>query len=287
MTGTGTLRALKALADGGTVAESRLKGQALEALLDLNALRPIIHGSRRSYRAASPVTFRDSVRLAFGIEDIDALLSLQTGTGATRAEAVAATGDSKAKSVRTFTGFLVNSYEPVPATLSGSGMTVFPHEGSFVFIADFTSFRLPEDVVVVGIENSENFRHIQSQRAFFERELPQAGRVLFVSRYPQSKDLVRWLEAIPNRYVHFGDLDLAGISIFLTEFKARLHERASFLIPSDYRERLLRGSGERYTAQLERFPLHEVTDPALRPLIDAIHEIHKGYDQEGFIEKAR
>jgi len=35
---------------------------------------------------------------------------------------------------------------------------------------------------------------------------------LFVSRYPQtqSKDLLNWLQSIPNPYLHFGDFDLTG-----------------------------------------------------------------------------
>ena len=41
--------------------------------------------------------------------------------------------------------------------------------------------------------------------------------LLLVSRYPQSKDLVTWLHTVPNHYVHFGDIDLAGIHIYLTD----------------------------------------------------------------------
>lgn len=66
-------------------------------------------------------------------------------------------------------------------------------------------------------------------------------KVLFVSRYPQSKDLCAWLKMIPNRYIHFGDFDLAGVSIFLSEFYSELGERAEFYIPADVEQRLQMG----------------------------------------------
>ena len=66
-----------------------------------------------------------------------------------------------------------------------------------------------------------------------------SDRVLFVSRYPQSTDLRRWLCTISNHYLHFGDFDLAGIHIFLFDFQQYLgKERSSFLIPCDIESRL-------------------------------------------------
>ena len=109
-------------------------------------------------------------------------------------------------------------------------------------------------------------------------------KVLFVSRYPQneSHDLVKWLGGIPNEYVHFGDLDLAGIRIFLTEFHRYLGSRSSFLIPPDYETRISNGSRERYDAQLPYIKRLTTDNPHLQQLIDCIHKYHRGYDQEGF-----
>ena len=68
-------------------------------------------------------------------------------------------------------------------------------------------------MIVVGVENGENFCRIRSQKYLFGD-----NKVLFVSRYPQSADLREWLIKIPNRYIHFGDFDLAGICIYQSEF---------------------------------------------------------------------
>ena len=140
---------------------------------------------------------------------------------------------------------------------------------------------------MIGIENMENFRMIRNQRVFFEKYL-QAHKLpkkaLFVSRYPQSTDLRRWLCTIPNHYLHFGDFDLAGIGIFLFEFQQYLGaERSSFLIPSDIDSRLKSGSGKRYDEQYCRFKDIKSDESDLQQLIDRIHHERKGYDQEGYI----
>lgn len=119
----------------------------------------------------------------------------------------------------------------------------------------------------------------------FEKEIRGAASLLFVSRYPQSSDLSQWLQKIPNRYVHFGDFDLAGIHIFLTEFYRHISDRASFLIPADIEHRLEFGSFERYTEQYPCFRNLSSDIPSVQELINLINHYHKGYDQEGYIYK--
>ena len=103
-------------------------------------------------------------------------------------------------------------------------------------------------------------------------------------RFPLSTDLRSWLCSIPNHYIHFGDFDLAGINIFLTEFHAHLGERSSFLIPKDIEQRLANnGTGQRYNAQYQKFKNLATHIPALQNLIDAINKYRRGYDQEGYI----
>lgn len=125
---------------------------------------------------------------------------------------------------------------------------------------------------------------IRHQRKLFESVLGDTP-LLFVSRYPQSKDLRKWLQGITNRYVHFGDFDLAGINIFLTEFQQFLGDRSSFLIPSDIEKRLQIGSQERYNSQLSRFRDLKCDDKKIQAVINLINKYHRCYDQEGYIMK--
>ena len=250
----------------------------LETLLSEGLITVTVHGSRKSVRAL------DAGRLKQFLIDNDEKFRILDIEGKTsRAEQAYSTGNSKLISVRSCPGFPVNSYEPIECELNGDAFVVHPANGSFTFICDWQSFSVPEDVIVVGIENMENFRLVQRQQYLFE-ECLGGNKLLFVSRYPQSADLRSWLKIISNRYVHFGDFDLAGIKIFQTEFEKYLGERASFLIPSDIETRLHVGSSKRYDDQINNAAGISSDNPALQGLIDLIHRERKGYDQEGYIK---
>jgi len=270
---------IQALISGEQVAGSKLSSKLLDELMAEGLLSVVTHGSRKSYRA------RDVEALKrYLIDKDESYRMLEVSSFVSRASLAAETGNSKLMTVRSCPGFPVNSYEPISCSLCDKDFVVNPHEGSFVFIDNWQHFSIPQDIVVVGIENMENFRRIRQQKKLFESVLGNMP-LLFVSRYPQSTDLRNWLMGIPNRYVHFGDFDLAGIHIFLTEFHKYLGERASFLIPSDIEQRLTQGSATRYNIQYNKFHTLRCTDTKLQSLIELIMNYHKCYDQEGYIIK--
>ena len=272
------------LLQGESVPGSALGADWLGTLQAEGMVTVVSHGSRRTVKAIDRERLMGFLQRALDLPERESVWALLKGTKAgERADLVHLTGDSKYNASRSMFGFLVNSYEPVPCFLKGRLMTVYPPEGTFTYISDFQEFRPAPDVTVVGIENAENFRLVRRQKSFFEKVLP-GHRLLFVSRYPQNGDLVRWLKDIPNAYCHFGDLDLAGVNIFLTEFYAKIGPRARFIIPSDARERLLKGSAARYDEQYQHFRNMQVADTRVQSLVDLIHVCHRGYDQEGFIE---
>lgn len=290
---------LCALSRGEWVSARRIPAELLRELKDKQLLVARQHGSRIAYRAADP-------------QEIGRLYSLvDPSTLSTRAQLVEAFGDSKIRAIRSCPGFPVNVYRPLsvelgPADQSGKRPRILlgPVEGAFTFISDWQNFRIPADVLVVGVENMENFRKVSRQRHLFEGYgkgcvggCGGCGEpILFVSRYPQSGDLVAWLKSIPNRYLHFGDFDLAGISIFLTEFRIPIDGtpdsggRTEFFIPDGIEELLEKGSPERYQDQVERFQtlLERLLslaphDTQLRRLVSLIHTHRRGYDQEGLL----
>ena len=267
---------LQRLMSGDSVPASSLRNDLAEELLDEGLLTVKTHGSRRAYAAI------DTVALGKFVESHYGGLRIVDKERLTRAEIASETGNSKLVVVRSCPGFPVNTYEPISCMLNGREFMVHPQEGSFLFVADWQSFFVPEDVVVVGIENMENFRMIRQQQNLFEQCIGTV-RLLFVSRYPQSTDLRSWLQIIPNRYVHFGDFDLAGIHIFLTEFHAHLGARSSFIIPQDIEERLAKGSLERYNDQYARYNRISSDITEVQSLIDLINKYHRCYDQEGYI----
>lgn len=269
---------------GETLPSSAIRGEWVEELLRDGVLISRSHGSRRSIMASSPQDLEQSLKyIDERLGNLDKIKDLLSSE-ASRSEQATETGNSKLVSVRSCPGFPVNSYEPITCCLNGRQIIINPEEGSFVFIADWQSFSVPKDVLVVNIENMENFRLVRQQQALFSSMFP-GKQILFVSRYPQSSDLRSWLQTVSNQYVHFGDFDLAGINIFLTEFHKYLGERAVFLIPQDIEGRLQHGSSERYNAQYQRFKNLSSDIPSLQRLINIINKYHRCYDQEGYIER--
>ena len=282
------IQAFAALRKGETVPFSRFPSDWAEEMLLEGGVASIVRGSQKSLkvvsRAAFDVYLRSKGLQPDKLEETAAVLS----GASSRSEQVRLLGDSKAVMVRSCPGFPVNVIGPLSVRLGERKILLCPCPGSFLYISDFQAFRIPSDAIVVGVENMENFRLPELQTAVWEEIQEQYGEggvppLLLVSRYPQSRDLATWLQGIPNKYVHFGDFDLAGVHIYLTEFYARLGERAAFFVPDDIEERLSRGSRERYDTQFERFGKMDVPDLRLQPLVGLIHRHHRGYDQEGYI----
>ncbi len=273
---------IQALIAGEQVAGSKLNSKLRDELLAEGMLLVTSRGSSKSYRARNAEALK-----RFLIDRDESYRILEADASDSRASMAAETGNSKLVMVRSCPGFPVNSYEPIECFLDGNPFVVKPQEGIFLFVSDWEKFTIPDDVVVIGIENMENFRMIRKQRTFFEKYLHDhdlSDKVLFVSRYPQSTDLRKWLYTIPNHYLHFGDFDLAGINIFLFEFQQYLgKERSSYLIPDDIESRLKSGSRKRYDEQCNRFKDIKSDILELQQLIDLIHYERKAYDQEGYM----
>lgn len=282
------IQAFAALRQGETVPFSRFPSDWAEEMLLEGGASSIVRGSRKSLkvvsRAAFDVYLRSKGLQPDKLEETAAVLS----GASSRSEQVGLLGDSKAVMVRSCPGFPVNVIGPLSVRLGERKILLCPCPGSFLYISDFPAFRIPSDAIVVGVENMENFRLPELQTAVWEEIQEQYGEggvppLLLVSRYPQSRDLATWLQGIPNKYVHFGDFDLAGVHIYLTEFYARLGVRAAFFVPDDIEKRLSNGSRERYDVQFERFGNMKVSDARVQRLVGLIHRHHRGYDQEGYI----
>ncbi len=261
-------------------------GAAKHALIEELVSERIIE---RTGRIQKKLTLVDSKPLFLylqnkhGINDLKKYIEVYQKEDLQRNELVDISSNSKLRQVRTFKGFLVNSYIPIKAALNGKPITLNFTDGTFQFIYDFEKFIPEENVTIVGIENPENFRYIEKQKYLFKEIQP-----LFVSRYPQnqSKDLVKWLQSIPNNYLHFGDFDFAGIGIYLNEYKRHLEKKALFFVPNNIEE-LFKLNGNRilYNEQNINFKVERINEDNLLKLIETIHKYRKGLEQELLIKE--
>ena len=218
----------------------------------------------------------------FGINNLQQYIDTLLQKEWSRNELTEISGNSKLRKVRTFKGFLVNCYEPIQVKINGKQFLLNPTAGTFQFIYDFETFEIPADITVAGIENPENFKQIEKQKYLFDDIKP-----LFVSRYPQNqnKDLIKWLQSIPNKYLHFGDFDFTGIGIYMNEYKKYLGKKTTFFVPENL-EKMLEKYGNKalYNNQKYNFGDENQLEDNLKWLISLIHQYKKGLEQEIFIK---
>jgi len=268
---------LIAMRNGEKIPFSKVKHSVIETMIDNGILKKQILG-----RSKALVYLTDKNKLEaylknhFGIQSLEDYVEGLKRTDLTRAEAVDVSSNSKLKSIRAFKGFLVNCFQPIECKLNGKQLIIQPKEGTFNFIYDYENFCPNNEITIVGIENPTNFRYIERQRNLFDNIQP-----LFVSRYPQTKDLVRWLQTIPNNYLHFGDFDFAGLNIYINEFKKYLQDKATLFLPGDI-ENLLDSKGNRdnYNKQTILFDRNEIKEENVLSLLRLIEKYKKGLEQE-------
>jgi ABC-type cobalt transport system substrate-binding protein len=270
------------LSEGQILPFSTVKHPIIENLIQDGVLRKNILSPKKATVQLNQLSqLNHYLNNHFGIENIAQYVLILEKEDATRAEAIDAASDSKLKNIRTFKGFLVNCYEPIDGILNGQLFAVQPNIGAFTFIYDFKNYIPAPDVTIVGVENPENFRFVERQKALFQGIKP-----LFVSRYPQhqSNDLRYWLERIPNPYWHFGDFDFAGLNIYWNEFKVHLQERAQFYLPEDV-EIVLEAKGKRalYDIQKIQFDENQVLENNILKLLKMIRQHKKGLEQEIYV----
>jgi hypothetical protein len=270
---------LISLRSGEKIPASKMKHDTVNEMFDNGILKKQIRGRSKSLiYLPSKQALDVFLQNHYGISDLRNYIEVLKAEELTRADAVAVSSNSKLKKVRTFKGFPVNCYSPVPIKINGREVMINPTEGVFQFIYDFERFEIPPEITVVGIENPENFRRIDSQKYLFEDINP-----LFVSRYPQnrSRDLIKWIQSIPNPYLHFGDFDFAGIGIYLNEYKKYLGDRAKFFIPENIACLISRyGNKDLYDRQKMNYNKKEITETKLLELLETIDSLKKGLEQE-------
>lgn len=107
-----------------------------------------------------------------------------------------------------------------------------------------------------------------------------------MSRYPQnqSKDLIKWLQYIPNHYLHFRYFDFSGLNIYYNEYKKHLQGKAQFFIPPAVEELLpSRGNRDLYNKQHLQFDEAQINEVGIINLLKIIRKYKKGLEQEVLI----
>ena len=141
---------------------------------------------------------------------------------------------------------------------------------------------IPIDTVVVGIENPQVLWLIERYKHLFV----DYEKVVFVliNDYKCGYIYSHWLKTIRGKYIHFGDFDLSGVSIYYNKVlpKIKSSQFAEFFLP-DFVFPLLakKGNTRDFDNQIEHLDgLKKINNERLRGLICHIEHHEKSLEQE-------
>lgn len=212
----------------------------------------------------------------FFIKDIDNYIETLSGTDISRAQLANASLSTKLKSTDPKSGFHISSNDSVEVFINREKIIIDFPPGCALFIHKDSKIELREDVLIVGVENFDNVSYAKLQGELFKTD----KKILFIER---SKYLKKLLGVISNKYLHFGDIDLAGINIYLTEYYEVTKGRGKFFIPESVKEDLSKANSELYEKQYLKYKKLNSEEPYIQELIDLIRENESTVEQEFYI----
>ncbi len=273
-------KALLRMAGGETLKASDISDRkTLEVFVQDGVVEKVpVSRKRFVYRVPDAALLKDYLAANYQIKDLEAYLEILSRDEASGADSLKATYHTKTKRTTAMPGFFVKTLQPLPVRLNQEALSLPASKGMETFISEPENLAVPEDVTIIGVENPEAFLKIDRLGKHFKEYEP----CLFVLRY-MSKGLVPWLQTIPNPYLHFGDFDLSGLQIYISEYKRYLDAaRCNFFVPGNIEELILSyGNLELYDRQVQHTQnLDTSNHPEIRELARIIRKYGKGLEQE-------
>ena len=278
------LRAILTIIEERSIRATLLSKSLLETLSKEHLVSVKREGRSYLVRTSCPEMVRGFAQRLAGTDNLESYLAAlegqQAGIEPTRTEAAQLVNDTKAFGTDVMKGIRLNSIHPVAVSYEGKELVIDPLLGMSIEIDEQAHLDINPEVLVVGVENYSTFMRIKDYAHLFREGKPY----LFTYRSTGSKDSygrwIDWLKRIPNKYIHFGDLDKGGLKIYIDSFRSVLGERAEFLIPDDYEDLIRNGSTKLWNDQFAQAAPDVTKDPRIKPLFDAIEKYHKSCEQE-------
>ncbi len=215
----------------------------------------------------------------YGLQDyIDVLQNPES----TKSDMVSVSGDAKLQTNTSLDGFLLKTYENISGKINNENINLKTKNGTSLHINNWQNFEIDDTVIIVVVENSENFKLIHKQKDLFSNIKP-----VFLLRFANSTAISKWIKQSKNNYLHFGDFDLKGVHIYITEFKQKINNplQCKFYIPENIENLIYdKGNSKRYNEQKQNlknfdFSVHS----EIINLVNIIRKHKKGLDQEYLI----
>lgn len=110
-------------------------------------------------------------------------------------------------------------------------VTLKPNISGSYFLFHKLDIKIPDDTVIIGVENPQVLWLIHKYSYLFE-DFKKA--VFVLTNDISSGYFYTWISKISNKYIHFGDFDFAGLSIYYDKIKPKLKTKETyFLVPNE------------------------------------------------------
>jgi len=272
---------IKALLEDASITEGKFSNKEIVSQLKDNG--SIVYGKRTSNRRYINLAKEENVFLFFKNNDyyidskdeIDLYIKEIFDTKASRDKIQEWHNSSKAKISKSLKGLYVSSLHEIDIKLNDEVVRIIPNNGLGYFLFYTQKIELFNDTIIVGVENYQVVWFAKKYKQFFDN-----NNILFVVR---NSYMLEWIGGLENEYIHFGDYDLAGISIYLNQIIPKLTQskKYSMFIPENIDYLIAEhGDIELYEKQKQYKDL--ITDDVkIKALIQSIRNNKKSIEQEG------
>jgi len=251
------LKTLQKLLNEKEVNFSTVPAKLKNELLDEGLIRiQIISANKKKI-----VITEDFKKVYYNLDEID--------NSNNRAELIKSKTDTKAKKISPQDGLYLNG----KCKLLDFELPIT--NNSVVFLKDIPD--IASDILVVCVENFENIVYARQQFQYF-----RDNNILFVYR---NSAVLRFIKDLKNDIIYFGDIDLAGINIYLNEIKPK-NKNIVLFIPENIKNIILEyGSKKLYEKQINKYKNLTSDDEKIQKLINMINQEQKALEQEYFINE--
>lgn len=274
-------KALFLIEQGETVKRSSFGKSFIKTLGEMIAIGSLVEVkiTRNSFNIlmGNPDAFTNYLANYLFIDNLSNYISALTSEGLSRSELSELGLSTKLKSVNPKSGFHIDSPDNINITINGEEVKLGFPKGCALFVHKDNDICFTEDILIVGVENFENISGKLKDRSLFPDK-----KILFIER---NKSLQNLLSKVNNNYLHFGDIDLAGIFIYQTEYEPIVGTRGSFFLPDNI-ESLLAKKGiiDLYDIHDKKYKTLVGNTPQIDTLIKNIKRSGRTIEQEYFLK---
>ena len=232
-------------------------------------------GKRVNHACSEPISLQNYLKAQYDIISLENYVSEFESDSSDGESSLFASRSTKTFRGKSLQGFFIRAFQ-TEIVVSGITIQPVPH-GIELFVHQPEKLQISHTALVVGIENPECFLKFEKLAHLFPKT-----ELIIIMRYLSSSPN-RWLQSITNDYLHFGDFDPAGLSIYIREYRNQLPaNRCNFFIPSNINELLEHyGQTSLFDSQIQLlknvdFNLY----PEIKSLVGLMHKYRKGLEQE-------